>query len=135
MKRASAYRLRDRFLIHPESKTTSGVWLATAPYVPVPLDSRPEALGEAIASALAASGSGVPHPTSWTGLSKPRLEAAGSKSEADFMRGARLVHVALDGTAMRFELRTTVALRGQLRASLRSKRARESCRWLRAMTK
>jgi len=42
-------------------------------------------------------------PTSWTGLSKPRLEAAGSKSEADFMRGARLVTIVLDGTGMRFE--------------------------------
>jgi len=126
MKRASAYRLRDRFLIHPESKTTSGVWLATAPYVPVPLDSGPEALGEAIASALAASGSGVPHPTSWTGLSKPRLEAAGSKSEADFMRGARLVHLALDRTAMRFEATNNGGTKGEakgfseIRASART---------------
>jgi len=103
MKRASAYRLRDRFLIHPESRTTSGVWLEMAPYVSVPLDSGPETMGEAIASALAASGSVVPHPTSWTGLSKPRLDAAGSKSEADFMRGARMVNVVLDGTGMRFE--------------------------------
>ncbi len=103
MRRACAYRLRDRFLFHPESETTAGVWLATAPYVSAPLDSGPGTLGEAIAAALAASVSGVPHPISWAGLTKPRLDAAGSKSEAIFMRGARLVSVSQDGTTMTLE--------------------------------
>lgn len=103
MKLASAYRLRDRFFFHPDSKTTAGGWLATPPYVSVPLDSGPETLGEAIAASLAASVMGIPHPTSWAGLSKPRLDAAGSRSEAVFVRGARLVHVSLDATTMTLE--------------------------------
>jgi len=103
MKLASAYRLRDRLFFHPDSKTTAGGWLATPPYVSVPLDSGPETLGEAIAASLAASVMGIPHPTSWAGLSKPRLDAAGSRSEAVFIRGARLVHVSLDATTMTLE--------------------------------
>jgi len=103
MRLASAYRLRDRFFFHPNSKTTAGGWLATPPYVSVPLDAGPEALGEAVAEALAASVVGIPHPTSWAGLSKPRLDAAGSRSEAAFGRGARLVQVLLDATTMTVE--------------------------------
>jgi hypothetical protein len=125
MRRASAYRLRDRFLFCPEAKTTSGVWLATAPYVSAPLDSGPETLGEAIAAALAASGSAVPHPTSWTGLSKARLDAAGSRSETDFMRGAQLVSVTLDAATMTLEATHNGGTKGkakgfsELRASAR----------------
>lgn len=103
MRLASAYRLRNHFFFHPDSKTTAGVWLATPPYVSLPLDSDPKTLGEAVAAALAASVSGIPHPTSWAGLSKPRLDAAGSSSEAVFVRGARLVHVSLDAATMTLE--------------------------------
>ena len=103
MRLASAYRLRDRFFLHPNSKTTAGGWLATPPYVSIPLDSGPETLGEAIVAALTASVLGIPHPTSWSGLSKPRLDAAGAKSEAAFMRDARLVHVSLDATTITLE--------------------------------
>ncbi len=96
MKRMSAFRLRDRFFVYPESKTSAGVWLATGPFTSAPLDAAPEALGELIATALEGSLAGVPHPSSWIGLAQPRLEAAGKKSEADFMRGAQLVCVAAE---------------------------------------
>ena len=96
MKRTSAYRLRDRFFVYPESKTSAGVWLATGPFTSAPLDAAPHALGDLIATALEMSLAGVPHPSSWVGLAKPRLEAAGKNSEADFMRGAQLVCVAAE---------------------------------------
>jgi len=115
MRRACAYRLRDRYLFHPESSTMSGGWLATAPYVSAPLDSGPETLGEAIAAALAASVSGVPHPTSWTGLSKPRLDAAGARSETAFTHGTRLVSVSLRATTIALEATHNGGTKGQNR--------------------
>lgn len=96
MRRTSAYRLRDRYFVYPESKTTAGVWLATGPFASAPLDAAPKALGELISAALGMSRAGIPHPSSWVGLAQPRLEAAGKKSEADFIRGAQLVCVAAE---------------------------------------
>jgi hypothetical protein len=92
-KRASAYKLRDRFLVQTDQITTAGVWLAAPEYVCLGLDSPAEEIGKAFLSALEDSGQIVPHPTKWAGLAKPRLDAAGVKSEAAFQKGTQLVTV------------------------------------------
>ena len=93
MQRASLFQLKDRFLVHPESRTTSGLWLAVSDYVTLSLNASPTELGAAVGKALDQSVDGVPHPTVWTGLSRPRLAAAGVRSEGAFMRGGRCVGV------------------------------------------
>ncbi len=91
IKSVSAYKLRDRFLIHPNQITTAGVWLAAPEYVSLDLDSSAREIGQAFLLALEDAGQTVLHPTKWVGLSKPRLDAAGAKSEVAFQKGARLV--------------------------------------------
>ena len=59
----------------------------------MPLDAELESLGTSVLTALSKSGRTVPHPTMWKGLDKPRLEAAGVKSEKAFQSGARSVRV------------------------------------------
>ena len=93
MAKACAYRLKDRWLIHPSSKTTAGVFIACPPYQTIPASADVAAIGDAICLALAASRENIPHPTEWKGLSAPRLAAAGVRSEAALQRGSRLVLV------------------------------------------
>lgn len=101
MKSVSAFRLCDRIFVHPNCLTTAGLHIAAPDYLSLPLDAEPEAVGQAVSAALERSSAIVPHPVSWTGLAKPRLQAAGSKSEAAFVRGARLVEVSMDNAALR----------------------------------
>jgi len=95
MRKVSAFRLRDRYFIHPDRQTTTGLWLAQGDFVSLSLQAPKEELGVVILAALEQSSGVIPHPTSWVGLAKPRLTAAGVKSEKAFMRGACLVSVNL----------------------------------------
>jgi hypothetical protein len=101
MKSVSAFRLRDRIFVHPNCLTTAGLRIAAPDYFSLTPDADPEAVGQAISVALERSSTIVPHPASWAGLAKPRLQAAGLKSEAAFVRGARLVEVSMDKTELR----------------------------------
>jgi hypothetical protein len=100
--RAAVYELKDRILIHPWQQTTTGLGIASAPYVSVPLNAESKSLGDSVLIALSISGQTVPHPKTWKGLDKPRLEAAGVKSEKAFQTGARSVSVER-GQAFRLE--------------------------------
>jgi hypothetical protein len=102
MHSAAVYELKDRILVHSWQQTTAGLGIASEPYIGLPRDAGPEALGNSILSALKKSGQTVPHPTTWKGLDKPRLEAAGVKSEKAFQTGARSVSVER-GQAFRLE--------------------------------
>ena len=79
--------------VHPWQQTTAGLGIASEPYVSLPLDARPDSLGNSVNSALSKSGQTVPHPTIWKGLDKLRLKAAGVKSEKAFQTGARSVSI------------------------------------------
>ena len=102
MHRAAVYELKDRILIHPWQETTAGLGIAGEPYVNLPLDVELKALGDAVLSALSHSGKTVPHPASWKDLDKPRLQAAGVKSEKAFQSGTRSLSVER-GQAFRLE--------------------------------
>jgi len=93
MQSANIYQLRDRYFVHPLRKTAAGVWLASPEYVSIPLAALDKELGAAVLVALPQSKGVVPHPTSWIGLSKQRLQAAGAMSEKAFMSDARLVSI------------------------------------------
>lgn len=95
MRNTSAYKLKDRYFVYPKKRTSEGVWLASEDFVSLPLHASVEDLGNAVLGALAQSHGVLPHPEAWAGLSKPRLSAAGVRSEKAFMQGARLVEVTL----------------------------------------
>jgi hypothetical protein len=91
MRLASVYRLHDKYFIHPQKKSTAGLWLAQPDFLSLPLEASPEELGFSVRRALDQSSGVVPHPTDWAGQSKSRLAAAGVRSEKAFIRGTRLV--------------------------------------------
>lgn len=101
MKAAAVYKKGDAYYLHSSSKTTTGVWIATAPFLKIDAKSTPSTKGEAVIQALAASQDVVPHPTSWAGLVSPLLELASVKSWVTFTKHAKCVDVEADGESIR----------------------------------
>ena len=102
IRRASIYRFPERFIVCPVSTTTSGIGIASEPYVVLPRPMSFAELGKAISQALDNSHDGIPNPLSWRELVAPRLAAAGVKSDRAFQKQAALVSVIFSGTTMTF---------------------------------
>ena len=100
MKATVAYKKGDAYYLHSSSKTTAGVWIATAPFLKIEMNSTPSTKGEAVLQ-VDASHDVIPHPTNWAGLISPLLELAGVKSWATFMKHAKCLNVEADGERLR----------------------------------
>lgn len=96
MSSACAIRLKDRWLVHPELKSVSGIFVASEPYQSLPNDADPIALGNAVRSALALAQRTIPNPPDWKALSVPRLAAAEVKSEAALQRQSQLIRITAE---------------------------------------
>jgi hypothetical protein len=103
MRSAAIYLLKDRMLLHPWQQTTEGLGIGSEPYVTLPPEVSAFRLGEVLLGTLSASGQTVPHPKLWTEVAKPRLAAAGVKSEKAFQAGTRSVTVDWQDDTLRFE--------------------------------
>src|SRR5262249_11051520 len=93
MKAATVYKRGNYIYIHASSKTTAGVWIATAPFVQVESGASPFDLGRRVLDPLRGSQTQVPHPTKWSGLLAPLLEQAGVKSWETFIRTAQCLNL------------------------------------------
>ncbi len=95
MRHAAVYRRRDKFIVHPDGKTTAGVYIAIEPFIVLPASADAAAIGSALRRALAAFKDGLRHPLphEWDALAMPLYAAAGVKSWGVFARGADLTHV------------------------------------------
>jgi hypothetical protein len=94
MQYASAYEWHGRIFLHPDSRTTTGLWVGSEPNASADPGNVVE-LGRAILLALSGSKDGVPHPSIWEDLSAPMLKFAGAKSFRDFFGSARCVSIKL----------------------------------------
>jgi hypothetical protein len=88
MRAATAYCLGDGWYFHSESRTTSGVWIATCPYLRVDRDAPNSEKGRALIEALNKSQASVEHPSDWTGFFDPMLRLAGQRSWVSFAQDA-----------------------------------------------
>ena len=89
------YRRADgHYYICAESQTTVGLWMGVRPFLKLGVDEPAARLGEAVCEALAASRTGIPHPTDWDAVEDPTLAMAGVKSWAKFAKHAK--HVAIE---------------------------------------
>jgi hypothetical protein len=96
MKTATVYKRRNSLLLHSNSQTTSGVWIAAPPFVKLDAHEEPATIGQAVIKTLEASQASVSHPTKWDRLFEPMLEIAGVKSWAGFIKGASCVEIDLE---------------------------------------
>ena len=77
---ASAYRLKDRLIIHSDARTAPGYYVLAEPVLQLDVSASPREIGEVILSALAGSHDRVDVPADLQGLVKPLLKAAGVSS-------------------------------------------------------
>lgn len=80
-RRACAYLInQNTLLVHTESRTRKGLWIATAPYFlhEVPYDLK--STGQSIVSALDASEVNIPDPDNWSDVRQRLVKAAGTSS-------------------------------------------------------
>jgi hypothetical protein len=101
MRAATVYRRGNALYLNSSSRTTAGLWIATAPFLRVESGSALTARGEAALAALNASQEGVPHPTNWSELVAPLLELAGVRSWATFMKGAACLNLEVEGESLK----------------------------------
>ena len=102
MKRAEVYLRREVLIFAPQSRTTAGVWIVGRPCVTVSGEAPAHEKAAAISTVLDASTDSVSHPTSWTGVLQPLLDAAGVKNWKTFVRSAKSVGVECDGDSIVF---------------------------------
>ena len=94
MQSASVFQLKDRLLVHSESKTIAGLWIASEPFLVLPKDADAFALGKAVSLALANSKQSVAPPNDWRLVSAPLFAAAGVSSERAFHSGSSFVSLS-----------------------------------------
>lgn len=95
---ATVYLRKETLFVHPDSRTTDGVWVVGSPVVAVPLHSDDAKLGSAVLSALGESKQSVAHPNPSEKVGSELLRAARCSSWRAFERGASVVNVE-HGTA------------------------------------
>jgi hypothetical protein len=101
MQHATAYEWHGRIFLHPDSRTTTGLWVGSEPNTSSdPGD--PVKLGRAVLLALSDSKEGVPHPSIWEDKSALLRKFAGAKSFRDFFGSARCVSIKLQNDLVTF---------------------------------
>ena len=90
-KKAAAFERSGKVFLHPYSRTVQEFWVFSSPVTVTNWSD--EELGNALLATLDQSRAGVPHPSSWEGLTAPLLRAAAVKSFGTFVTGASAVEV------------------------------------------
>jgi hypothetical protein len=93
---AAVHLWRGKFLVHPRSRTTDGVWIFAGPVSALELDCSDAQISDAVRSALAASRSGIAHPSDWNSLGQELLRAAGNPSRRTFQADKVTVDVEVE---------------------------------------
>lgn len=94
MRRVGVYLSRGRILVHPESRTTSGLWVAVAPCEVLSADCSADELGRTVRAGLLRSQMGIPHPVDWRAVADVVLSVVGEKSWRVFSN--RAAHIAVE---------------------------------------
>jgi hypothetical protein len=99
---AAIFQTSKRLVVYPMARTTTGLWVASEPYVGLPMEVDPQTLGQKVLAALDASQAGVPHPTDWKAMDEPFLRAAEEKSRARAAHGSRALTLTRSSGEIRF---------------------------------
>jgi hypothetical protein len=93
---ANIYERLSCWFLHPESRTVTGLWIATPPFVCLAMQSGLHERGQAILDVLGASRDGQPIPGDDDNLVSPLLQMTNAESWAAFMAKARCVSICSD---------------------------------------
>lgn len=99
-KEAVIYKRGERYFVHADSKTETGLWVACEPFLAVDEITGSEALEAAIMVALESSKDGLPHPSDFDAIGLPLYELAGVKTWNAFSRAATACRVVRADTGV-----------------------------------
>jgi hypothetical protein len=89
VERVAAVFLREAdYLVEPNSRTDTGLWLSADPVTRLPRPVTAAELGSAVRRALATSRQGLPHPANWRRFPSSLLRVARLQSWAALQRTA-----------------------------------------------
>ncbi len=94
---ASAFRMNERFVIHSDSKTEVGVYVASEPFIVLDIQASPGEIGEAVLRALLASKAGIVFPADLKPIDKKLFKAAKVSSHRQFQQSA--IHCGISKTS------------------------------------
>jgi hypothetical protein len=98
---AEVFVRKDDFLVDPNVRTVTGLWLIADPVVQLPRAASTAELGAAVRSALAASRQDIPHPHDRREFPSSLLRVAGVRSWNALQRSAARCQVETNATAIR----------------------------------
>ena len=81
------------YIIQPESRTSTGLWIVDEPIQVIECDAPTVVVGKAVRLALNGSRDGVDSPKDWRTLLAPLLKVAGVRSWDALQRSSRLCEV------------------------------------------
>ena len=96
MKHATTLKTKDKYIIHSNSDTTTGLEVATAPYLHFPLDEACVDICNGLLQALNASKTIVPHPADFAMFTKIYVSECGFKTWSELHKKSLMCHVSLD---------------------------------------
>jgi hypothetical protein len=103
MKSSVLYIHNNRIIIHAESRTKAGFWIADEPYILLNNDTPIDKIVNSIKECLNNSRDKVPTPTNWPAYEKKYHENLEIKSLKEFKKyPAKLVHINLDKKTITF---------------------------------
>jgi hypothetical protein len=100
VKKALFYLREDLVFIHPEAKTSLGVWIAISPIFKLSINDK-AGVGHAILSAVNSSLDNIQHPKDWKEFQKQYLNELGFKSWKAFSEKSRLVSIEFENDRLR----------------------------------
>ncbi len=89
MKKAFLYKREGKIYFLSSSRTTSGVWIDSAPFLSLEEDAESSLKREYVKMVMESSKYEIPHPTTWSNVPSPLLQISGVKSWIIFMKLAK----------------------------------------------
>jgi hypothetical protein len=102
MKQAGLTHIKNKYIIHSFSKTTTGLSVASNPYIMLNLDISKEELINSVFLALNGSQTGIPHPTDWVKENKIYYEKMGLKRHKDLYDKTKYCSISLNDLLLTF---------------------------------
>jgi hypothetical protein len=93
-KSTSIIKTTSNYWIYSESKSTVGGWIASPPFIKMPLDVAPAELVKSLFTALEESGGVVPYPKDWKAFEKEFHENLEIKTKKAFYMGSKCCGVS-----------------------------------------
>ncbi|QDT38170.1 hypothetical protein [Stratiformator vulcanicus] len=98
LKMVGVYLLKEKILCCPLNQATTKLWFGSDNIKQLPTECDSRTLGQQIIDALNESHQGMPHPTDFSSITKPLLEAAGVRSAGMLHRKSTFLSVEYDGS-------------------------------------